>query len=104
MAFPQGGPRQPEFDLEQILGRIKDALGPIGQKLGSGGIGLLITGVVALILVIWLATGVYTISPGEQAALRLFGEVREAPVSETGLHWWWPGSSDQGDWLRRGCS
>jgi membrane protease subunit HflK len=91
MAFPQGGPRQPEFDLELILGRIKEALGPIGQKLGSGGIGLLLAGVVALIVVIWLATGVYTISPGEQAALRLFGEVRAAPVSETGLHWWWPG-------------
>ena len=39
MAFPQGGPRQPELDFEQILGRIKEALGPIGQKLGGGGVG-----------------------------------------------------------------
>ena len=91
MAFPQGGPRQPELDFEQILGRIKEALGPIGQKLGGGGVGLLAAGIVAVILAIWLATGIYTISPGEQAALRLFGAVREVPVSDTGLHWWWPG-------------
>ena len=64
MAFPQGGPRQPELDLEQILGRIKEALGPIGQKLGGGGIGLLAAGLVAIILAIWLATGIYTINPG----------------------------------------
>ena len=89
--YPQGGSRQPELDLEQILARIKEALGPIGRKLGSGGIGLVVAGVVALILAIWLATGIYTISPGEQAALRLFGQVREVPVTDTGLHWWWPG-------------
>ncbi len=89
--YPQGGPRQPELDFEQILGRIKGALGPIGTRLGGGGIGLAAGLLVALILVIWLATGIYTISPGEQAALRLFGDVRETPVADTGLHWWWPG-------------
>jgi membrane protease subunit HflK len=66
-------------------------LGRVTQRLGGGGVGLLAAAVVALIVVIWLATGIYTISPGEQAALRLFGDVRETPVSDTGLHWWWPG-------------
>ena len=89
--YPQGGPRQPELDFEQIIGRIKEALGPIGRRLGGGGVGLLAAGLVALIFAIWLATGIYTISPGEQAALRLFGAVREVPVTDTGLHWWWPG-------------
>lgn len=90
-----GGPRQPELDFEQIMARIRDFLGPIGRRLGSGGVGLLVGGVIALIVVIWLATGIYTISPGEQAALRLFGDVQGQPVNasgdDTGLHWWWPG-------------
>ena len=46
--------------------------------------------IVGLILIIWAATGVYTVSPGEQAALRLFGAARQTTVTETGLHWWWP--------------
>ena len=89
--YPQVGPRQPELDFEQIMARIRDALGPIGRRLGGGGVGLVVGGVIALIVVIWLATGIYTISPGEQAALRLFGNVRETPVTDTGLKWWWPG-------------
>ncbi len=89
--YPQGGPRQPELDFEQIMARIRDALGPIGRRLGGGGVGLLVVGVIGVIVAIWLATGVYTINPGEQAALRLFGNVREATVIDTGLHWRWPG-------------
>ena len=42
-------------------------------------------------MVIWLATGIYTISPGQNAALRLFGAVQGAPVIQEGLHWWYPG-------------
>ena len=96
--YPQGGPRQPEFDFEQIIGRIRNMLGPVGRRLGGGGIGLLVAAVAALGVAIWLATGIYTISPGEQAALRLFGDARETPVTDTGLHWWWPkwvGSRDK---------
>ncbi len=99
--YPQGGPRQPELDFEQIMARIRDALGPIGRRLGSGGVGLLVAGVIALIVVIWLATGIYTISPGEHGATQRFGKVcgtvfggcveGEGKVTATGLHWWWPG-------------
>ena len=89
--YPPGGPRQPEFDLEQIMARIREVLGPISKRLGSGGIGLLVGGLIALIVAIWLATGIYQIGPGEQAALRLFGKVQGNPTTETGLHWWWPG-------------
>ena len=89
--FQPGGPRQPEFDIEQMLAGARDFIGRIVQRIGGAGVGLLSAGVIALIVVIWLATGTYTISPGEQAALRLFGEVQGNPVTETGLHWWWPG-------------
>ena len=98
--YPQGG-RQPEIDFEQIMARIRDFLGPIGRKLGGGGIGLAATLIVGLIVVIWLATGIYTINPGEQAALQRFGKVCDTIigpcedngglVDATGLHWWWPG-------------
>ncbi len=89
--YPPGGPRQPEIDLEQILARFREALGQITRRIGGGGIGLVILGLIALIVVIWIATGIYTISPGEQAALRRFGDVQGTPVTDEGLHWWWPG-------------
>ena len=94
MFTPGGGqqqpPRQPEFDLEQLLGRVRGMFGGSGGRLGGGNLGILILAVIALLIVIWAATGVYTVSPGENAALRLFGAVQGAPVAEEGLHWWWP--------------
>lgn len=89
--FQPGGPRQPELDFEQMMARARDSIGRIARRIGGGGVGLLIFGLIAVIIVIWLATGIYTINPGQQAALRLFGDVQGNPVTETGLHWWWPG-------------
>ena len=99
--YPQGGPRQPEIDFEQIMARARDIWGRISRRLGGGGIGLVVTLVIGLIVAIWLATGIYTISPGEQAALQRFGKVCDTVigpceeagglVTSTGLHWWWPG-------------
>ena len=94
MFSPGGGqqqpPRQPEFDFDQILGRVRGLFGGGGGRLGGGNLGIIIVAVIALIIIIWAATGVYTISPGENAALRLFGAVQGDPVAEEGLHWWWP--------------
>ena len=93
MFTPGGGqqpPRQPEFDLEQLLGRVRGMFGGSGGRFGGGNLSILILAVIALLIIIWAATGVYTVSPGENAALRLFGAVQGAPVSEEGLHWWWP--------------
>lgn len=91
MYQPGGGPRQPEFDFEQIMTQVRDGIGRISQRLGGGGVGLAAVLVVGLIVVIWAATGIYTTSPGEQAVLRLFGNAQDTPVTENGLHWWWPG-------------
>ena len=95
-----GGPRQPELDLEQILGNIRNTLARISQRLGGGGVGLAVALIIGLIIVIWAGTGIYTISPGEQAALRLFGKAQAAPVAETGLHWWWPSPVGKRDVVR----
>ena len=88
---PPGGPRQPEIDFEQIIAGFRNSLGGFARRLGGGGVGLVAALVIGLIIVIWAARGIYTISPGEQAALRLFGKAQEPPITDTGLHWWWPG-------------
>lgn len=89
--YPPGGPRQPDVDFEHILGSLRTNFNRIFGRLGGGGLGGVIILGVALIAVVWAATGIYTISPGQGAALRLFGAVQGNPVTEEGLHWWWPG-------------
>ncbi len=94
MFTPGGGqqpPRQPEFDLEQLFGRVRGLLGGAGGRFGGGNLGVIAVAIIALIIIIWAATGVYQIGPGEEAALRLFGAVQGSPVADEGLHWWWPG-------------
>ena len=100
MFQPGGGPRQPELDFEKIMGGIRDGIGSVSQRLGGGGVGLAVALFVGLIIVIWGATGVYTTSPGEQAVLRLFGNAQETPVTQNGLHWWWPGPIGNKDVVR----
>ena len=101
MFSPGGGqqqpPRQPEFDMEQLFGRLRGLFGRGGGRFGGANLGIVALAVVALVIVIWAATGVYTISPGENAALRLFGAVQGDPVAEEGLHWWWPAPAGQRD-------
>ena len=100
MFSPGGGqqpPRQPEFDMEQVFGRLRGFLGRGGGRFRGGNLSIIALAVIALVIVIWAATGVYTISPGENAALRLFGAVQGNPVAEEGLHWWWPSPVGQRD-------
>ena len=86
--------REPEIDLEQILNNLVASLRGFGRRFGGrgGGGGGVITyitfGILGLSIILWLATGIYTVSPGEQAALRTFGKAGR--IEGTGLHWWWP--------------
>jgi len=98
--YPPGGPRQPEINFDQILAGFRSTFGRISGRLGGGGVGLLVFGVIALIFIIWAASGIYTINPGEAAALRLFGDVQGNPTDDTGLHWWWPGPIGNTDKLQ----
>ena len=84
--------REPEIDLEQILQRIRAVLGRFGMGGGGGGSGSIIAyitwGILGIAFIIWMATGIYTVSPGEQAIKRTFGKF--AGLEPQGLHWHWP--------------
>ena len=85
--YPPGGPRQPELDFEQIIAGVRTNVAKITQRLGGGGVGLAAVLIIGLIAVIWLASGIYTISPGEQAALRLFGAALGQPSIFQDYRW-----------------
>ena len=79
---------EPEVNLDQILERLRNFAKRFGMG-GSGGLfAYLVFGIFAVALIIWLATGVYTVQPGEQAALRKFGNFDN--LQGPGLHWFWP--------------
>lgn len=47
-------------------------------------------GLFALLLLLWLAGGLYQVRPGEATAIQTFGAAREQPEEGEGLHWHWP--------------
>ncbi len=80
------GERRPEFDPDQMLRNLRSNWGGIRGRLPGGG--LFLFGIAAILIIAWLATGIYTVQPGEQAAVRLFGKFQgtEGP----GLKWYFP--------------
>jgi membrane protease subunit HflK len=108
--FQPGGPRQPEVDFDQLLAGVKGTIGSIAARLGGGGVGGVIVLAIALIAVLWLASGIYRIGPGEEVAQRRFGAICGAAlapcsgtagvVTQTGLHWWWPGPIGKTDKIK----
>ncbi len=81
---------EPELNFDQILERLRSFFGRIGIK-GGGGASRWPYFVIAIFLIAligWLATGIYTVQPGEQAALRRLGKFEE--ITGSGLHWYWP--------------
>ena len=84
---------EPEIDLEQLLRNIGAAFSKFTGRFGGGsGGGNVVTyltfGILGLSIILWLATGIYQVSPGEEAKLRTFGKCCE--TAGTGLHWYWP--------------
>lgn len=79
---------EPELRLEDVLERIRTSLPKLGRMGGGGGFSILVVVILAVALVIWLASGIYTVSPDEQAALRTWGKF--TGLTEQGLHWYWP--------------
>ena len=97
---PEGGgdnggnaPRQ-QVSLEDLIGRFKGGIPPL-KFLGGGGISLIVLIGMIVVAVIWLASGVFTVDPDEQAALRLFGKYNS--TADSGLNWWWPAPVGQRD-------
>ena len=97
-------PEEPQVNLEEFMERIKKSFGRF--RLGGGGfVGATVVVVVFVAaLAVWMATGFYTVQPGEQAALRKLGKFNN--IQGPGLNWYWPtpiGSRDivQVDEIRR---
>ena len=86
------GQNEPEVNLGWVVKRIRQVIRPIG---GGGPLAILIVAILVGAL-LWLATGFYTVVPGEKAALRMFGVYQQGSSTalmggtEPGLHWWWP--------------
>ena len=69
---PSGDNNKDEPSLEELLGRLNVKIPKIpGLGSGSPFLGLII---ILVILVLWIASGVYTVSPDEKAVLRTFGQ------------------------------
>ena len=84
---PSGDNNKDEPSLEELLGRLNVKIPKIpGLGSGSPFLGLII---ILVILVLWIASGVYTVSPDERAVLRTFGQY--VSTTDPGLRWHWPG-------------
>ncbi len=70
-------------DLDEALNKLKQSL---GDKNPFGGIGLSV--VLAVVVIVWLLSGIYIVNPAERGVVTRFG----AFVGETGPgpHWHWP--------------
>lgn len=78
---------EPDVNIDQALKGVKDFLNRF--RLGGGGVLVfLVFGLLLVALAVWLGSGFYTVQPGEQAAVRLFGQFTD--TRDEGLHWWWP--------------
>ena len=89
MFEPGGSRQQPEIKVEEIINKIGATIGGVAQRLGGGGMKILVTGGIFLIALLWLGTGVYTVGPRERAALQLFGAFQS--IQGPGIHWYFPG-------------
>jgi len=81
---PQKGPQPPDIEelLRQSQDRVKQMLpGGLG---GARGIILLLIAAIGL----WMASGFYRVSPGEQGVELLFGKV--VKQTSSGLNYWFP--------------
>ena len=84
-------PEEPEVNFDQVMERIRNFFGRfrIGGGGGGGNIGsLIVIGLFAVGIAVWLGSGFFTVQPGEEAALRRLGTFDS--IKQPGLHWWWP--------------
>ena len=79
-----GGPQPP--DLEEMLRRGQDKF----KRFLPGGVGggRRITILVIAAIVVWLATGIYTVQPDEKGVALVFGKI--STVAQPGLNYNWP--------------
>ena len=82
--FQQQRP-QPEVDLDQVIAKIREGLNRIFQRLGGGGTSTVIAIIIGVVILIWLATGLYRVEAGEQGVVRQFGKFNT--LAQPGLNY-----------------
>ena len=73
---------EPEINLRAILDKLPFKFGKMS---GGNTFSYIVLSIFSVALIVWLATGFYSVQPGEVAVVKLFGELNseEGP----GLHW-----------------
>lgn len=84
---PTSGQGRRQVDFGDVWDDIAKRFPALGGR-GGGFIAVLIVIILIIAALGWMASGFYTVAPGEQAALRMFG--RFTGSTEEGLHWFWP--------------
>ncbi len=92
---PPSGGRKEEYDIsfQEFIDNLKNNV-PFLNKFPQGNKSILIIGIIVLVI-IWGASGIYTVGPDQQAAVRMFGKFQS--LETNGLHWWWPSPIGQKD-------
>jgi membrane protease subunit HflK len=90
MARP-GGPRGNGRDFDNLLAELPGLNDALARLRAAGP---LLPGLIAAaVFLLWLATGLYVVEPGEQGVVRRFG--REVAKTNPGLNWHWPRPIEQ---------
>jgi membrane protease subunit HflK len=72
-------------EWERLLRQGRDRFSNWSSHVGKALKGMILFGGIAVLLLIWLSTGVYIVDPDEQALVRRFGKVSD--IAGPGLHW-----------------
>jgi len=75
-------------EWERLLRQGRDRFSNWSSHVGKMLKGTIFFGGILILLLLWLATGVYTVDPDEQALVRRFGAVTD--IAGPGLHWHLP--------------
>ncbi|HKI59661.1 MAG TPA: protease modulator HflK, partial [Mariprofundaceae bacterium] len=90
---PGGGGNQTPPDIDEVIKRLQERFGGLfgGGKGGNGGGDLskgLLGAVAAIVLLLWLATGIYMVAADEEAIVLRFGQ--HTATKGPGLNWHFP--------------
>ena len=83
---PPGSGRGP--DLDDLIRQAQASLRRVLPAGGGGGRGLLALG--GLLLLVWLASGVYRVEPDEEGVVLRFGAYHRRATPGLNYHWPWP--------------
>ena len=64
---------EPEVNFEKVFARFKGIFGFLGGS-GKGFGPILILVIIVIGVGFWVASGLFSVQPGEQAALKMFGK------------------------------